>query len=358
MSEENKPLLLAVSEAPHIRAKDSITSIMWTVVIALMPAAGYSIYLFGLNALVVLLASIAAAVATEAAVQRALKRPVTALDGSAALTGLLVGMNIPPEAPLWVGVIGSIFAIVIVKQLFGGLGFNIFNPALAARAFLMASWPVHMTTRWHAFSGSNVLAEGVRNVTAIPKEAFDAITSATPLSLLKAAPILSEEYNCAIQKIQGLLVSPDMLKSLFVGNVGGVIGETSALLLLIGGIILLARRIITWHVPVAFIGTVGVLMYAYYALTGHTQAHFFSLFHVLSGGLFLGAFFMATDVVTSPVTGKGLLLFGFGCGLITCVIRIWGGYPEGVSYSILIMNALVPLIDRFIKPKVFGVGKK
>ncbi|MFC1670627.1 RnfABCDGE type electron transport complex subunit D [Spirochaetota bacterium] len=357
MAEEKKPSLLAISVAPHFKSRDSIKLIMWMVVISLMPSTVYSVYIFGIKALILIAVAIVSAVISEALFQLAMKKAVTALDGSAVITGLLVAMNVPPEAPFWIVIVGSVFAVIIVKQLFGGLGFNIFNPALAARAFLMASWPVHMTTRWFKFSDGNVLSQGVKNITSVSDTAFSAITQATPLGLLKEGPKIIEEYGIGIDKIHDLLFSTKMLKSLFIGNVGGVIGETSALLLLIGGIFLLIRKIITWHIPVSFIGTVAVLMFLYYFVTGQPQPHVFTLFHLLSGGLFLGAFFMATDMVTSPVTNKGMILFGFGCGLITFVIRIWGGYPEGVSYSILLMNAFVPLIDRFIKPKVFGVRK-
>jgi Na+-translocating ferredoxin:NAD+ oxidoreductase subunit D len=293
-------------------------------------------------------------VIAEAGTRLIQKKPVTVHDGSAVITGLLVAMNVPPEAPVWMTAIGSFFAIIIVKQLFGGLGFNIFNPALAARAFMMASWPVHMTTRWHVFSGVNVLASGITNSTSMPTQAFDAITQATPLALLKEGPRILQEYNVGIDKLHDILFSPAMLKSLFIGNIGGVIGETSALMILIGALFLLYKRIITWHIPFSYIGTVGLLAMIYYSVNGYQNVHLIVLFHLLSGGLMLGAFFMATDMVTSPVSGSGMIIFGIGCGLLTFIIRIWGGYPEGVSYSILIMNAVVPLLDRFTKPKVFG----
>lgn len=354
MADQEKKKLLAVSNAPHIRENDSIKKIMWTVVIALLPALIYSVYLFGMKALLLLVTGAVTAVVAEALMQLALKKPVTALDGSAVITGILVAMNVPPGAPLWMVGIGSAFAVIIVKQLFGGLGFNIFNPALAARAFMLASWPVHMTTGWHSFRGSNVLVKGVENSLNLPAGVFDSLTHATPLTVLKEGSRLLQDYNITFDQFHSFLFSPEMIKSQFMGSIGGCVGETSGALLLLGGIILLARKVITWHIPVSYIGTVGVLALVYYSLAGYPAPQMVALSHVLTGGLFLGAFFMATDMVTSPVTGRGMILFGMGCGAITFVIRIWGGYPEGVSYSILLMNAVVPLIDRFMKPKVFG----
>jgi Na+-translocating ferredoxin:NAD+ oxidoreductase subunit D len=218
----------------------------------------------------------------------------------------------------------------------------------------MASWPVHMTTGWHRFSPVNSLSGSIANIYGIPQQAFDAMTQATPLTLVREGPRVLQDFGVGVDALHRVLYSPELLKSLFLGNIGGVIGETSALLLLVGGVVLLVRRVITWHIPVSFIGTVAAVYFIFYTATGFEQAGAATLFQVLSGGLFLGAFFMATDMVTSPVTGAGMLMFGAGCGLITFVIRTWGGYPEGVSYSILIMNALVPLIDRYVKPKVFG----
>lgn len=357
MSENNKSGLLRISNAPHIKTKDTVTSIMWTVVIALLPATIYSIWLFGLKAFIVIAAGILAAVFAETIFQKIMKQDITIKDGSAVLTGLLIAMNVPPTAPIWMVVLGSFFGVIIVKQLFGGLGFNVFNPALAARAFLMASWPVYMTTGWYKFSDSNVLSSTLVNSTNIPQKAFDALSSATPLGLLKEGPKILADYNLSLDSLNDILFSSTMLKSLFIGNVGGVIGETSVLFILLGGIFLIYKRIITWHIPVAYIGTVAVMMLFYYTVNGHSTPLVASLFHVLSAGLFLGAFFMATDMVTSPVTAKGMIIFGIGAGLLTFVIRIWGGYPEGVSYSILLMNAVTPLIDRYNKPKVFGTLK-
>lgn len=355
MAEENKKSLLRVSVAPHINSGETISRIMWTVVIAMLPAMIYSVYIFGIRALLILLTGAVSAAAGEALVQYALKKKITVSDGSAVITGLLLAMNVPSSAPLWMVAIGSVFAVVIVKQLFGGLGFNIFNPALAARAFLLASWPVHMTTGWHVFGNGKILSESAANTMNFPEAAFDAITGATPLTALKEGSKILSEYSISMDQFCSFLFSPDMILERFTGSIGGCIGETSGLLILAGGLILIFRKVITWHIPAAFIGTVGILAFIYYAALGYPAPGMIALSHILSGGLFLGAFFMATDMVTSPVTWKGMLLFGAGCGLITFVIRIWGGYPEGVSYAILLMNAAVPLIDRFTKPKVFGM---
>ncbi len=358
MTEQTNIKLLKISNAPHTESKDTISSIMWTVFIALMPAAVYAVMNYGIKALTVMVAGVVAAIIAEALTQKAFKQDITIKDGSAAVTGLLVAMNVPPNSPVWMTVLGSVFAIFIVKQLFGGLGFNIFNPALAARAFLMASWPVEMTTTWFKYGEKNVIANGITNTFGYSKAAFDTFTGATPLGLLKEGSKMVTDFNIDPTKLNDMLYSPQMIKSMFMGNVGGVIGETSALLLLIGALFLLIRKVITWHTPVAYLGTVAALSALYYGLTGHPAGATATLFHIISGGLFLGAFFMATDMVTSPVSAKGMIIFGIGCGVLTFVIRLWGGYPEGVSYSILLMNAAVPLIDRLIKPKLFGSQKK
>jgi Na+-translocating ferredoxin:NAD+ oxidoreductase subunit D len=356
-AQEKKADLLIGSNAPHIRSGESIPKIMWSVVIALSPALAFSVYLFGIHALMLVGVCVCSAVIAEAIIQLALRKRITALDGSAVITGLLLAMNLPPLAPWWVAVFGSFFAIIIVKQLFGGLGSNIFNPALAARAFLMASWPVHMTMDWFHKEEMSALSAVLKTSSTFPPAVFDALTQATPLSLLKEGPKIMAENNIAVSRLYEIVLSPAMLKSLLVWNTLGCIGETSALLLLVGAIFLFVRKIISWHVPVSFVGTVAAAAAAYYSLTGFSDPLLMTLVHVLSGGLVLGAFFMATDTATSPVSGKGMILFGIGCGLITFVIRIWGRYPDGVCYAILIMNAFVPLIDRFTKPKIFGAVK-
>lgn len=353
---DNKRLLenLVLSHAPHIKDKQSVPYVMWMVVLALLPASFYSCYLYGWYAAIVIAVAILSAVASEAAMQYLLKRPITIQDGSAVITGLLLAMNLPPLVPLWIPAIGSAFAIIIVKQLFGGLGYNIFNPALAARAFLLASWPVEMTTFWHRFNGEYVIAQSPVFHPEMPQQLVDSVSGATPLSALKQAPKVLQELSLQFQPLYDFLFSFDMLKSLFIGNVGGCIGETSALFLLIGAAFLLWKRIITWHIPFAYIATVAAIMGVYYYFQGIPNIHFAVLFHVFSGGLILGAFFMATDMVTSPVTNNGMIIFGIGCGILTSVIRLWGGYPEGVLYSIVLMNCVTPLIDNFTKPRVFG----
>ncbi|TAL33254.1 MAG: RnfABCDGE type electron transport complex subunit D [Spirochaetes bacterium] len=357
MAEEKQTISPALSGAPHIRSDQSVAFIMWVVVLALAPAAAYSVFLFGTHALLVMLCSVGAAVAAEAAYRYALRKNFASLDGSAAITGLLLAMCMPPQAPVWLAVTGSVFAVIVAKQVFGGLGFNIFNPALAGRVFLLGVWPVYMTASWHSFGDGNVLADGVMNAAGLSGEAFDAITMATPLAALKEMPGVFTGMNVPLDGLYATLFSNDMLLSQFLGNTGGCIGETSAVLLLAGGLFLLYKRIITWHIPFAFIATVAAFMGIYFAAGAFPYVGRAVLYHLLSGGLFLGAIFMATDTVTSPITAKGKVLMGIGCGVITCVIRLWSGFPEGVSFSILAMNALVPLIDRYTRPRVFGTSK-
>lgn len=352
--EEKSTPTLVLSNPPHFQANQSVPKIMWLVVCAMLPACIYSIHLYGIKAGLLLLTGLVAGICAEALFQLLMKKPITIRDGSAAITGLLVAMNVPPDAPGWMVAIGSVFAVIIVKQLFGGLGFNIFNPALAARAFMLASWPVEMTTRWHKFEGTNVFSNTIDKAGCLSKEALDVVTGATPLGVIKDAPAALTDMGVSLDCFYNFIFSNINIKSLFIGNIGGVIGETSALLLLLGGLFLLVKKIITWHIPVSYIGTVAACTLLYYTLNDFAFPETAVLYHVLSGGLFLGAFFMATDMVTSPITGKGMIIFGVGCGIITSVIRLWGGYPEGVSYSILLMNAAVPLIDKFTKPKLFG----
>lgn len=310
-----------VSIAPHIKDRVSTKAIMWAVTASLVPAGLAGIFIFGLNSLFVIAVSILSAVAAEAVILRTRKMDMAALyDGSAVLTGLLLAYNLPPGSPLWMPLAGSAFAIVIGKQVFGGLGHNIFNPALAGRAFLMISWPVYMTT-WQG-----------------PRWRMDAVTGATPLGLYKHSGfgLLSEISNM----------------DLFLGNRGGCIGEVCVIALLAGAAFLLIKRYITWHIPVTYIATVAVMSSIFKARDAIFSGGV--LFFVLSGGLVLGAFFMATDYVTSPLSSRGKILFGLGCGLLTFLIRRFSGYPEGVSYAILMMNAATPLIDRYTFPKWFG----
>ena len=308
-----------VSGTPHVRSKESIQSIMRDVIIALVPATAAGIYYFGMNALVLVIAAIVSAVAFEALCQKVMKKPVTVSDLSAVVTGLLLAMNLPAAAPVWVAIVGSAFAIIFGKQLFGGLGQNFINPALAGRAFLLASYPTEMTT-WSVPNGLEVA---------------DAATYATPLAQLKAGAL---DAN---------------LVDLMLGKCGGTIGETCAIALIIGGVYLLYKHVISWKIPVIYIATVAIL----FAVVGR-QGVRLPLQEIMAGGVMLGGIFMATDYASSPVTPKGQIIFAVGAGLITYLIRTFGGYPEGVSYSILIMNCCVPLIERFTEPTIFGALPK
>ncbi|NLG37999.1 MAG: RnfABCDGE type electron transport complex subunit D [Clostridiales bacterium] len=310
---------LHVSSSPHVFTPVSSRNLMLEVLVALTPAAVAGIVFFGPRAILLICLSAATAVLTEYILQRMARRPITVGDYSAAVTGVLLALNLPPTAPWWMPVIGSAFAIAIVKQAFGGLGFNFMNPALAARALLVASWPMRMT--------------GDAFVSPTFWGAVDAVSGATPLALIKA----------------GQASELPRLLDLFLGSTGGCIGETSALALIAGGLYLILRRVISWRIPVTYIGTVFVMT----LLMGGFDATL-SLYHVLGGGLMLGAFFMATDYVTSPMTALGQVIMGVGCGVMTSLIRLLGGYPEGVSYSILLFNVATPLIERFTRPKVFG----
>ncbi len=319
-----------ISASPHIRDDETISHIMWQVNAALLPAALFAIWWFGFPALINMLVGAVFAVGAEYAWQRALKRPVTAFDGSACITGLLLAMSMSPLLPPYMVAIGSVLAIVVAKQSMGGLGFNIFNPAHIGRAALMVSWPVAMTT----WSKMQDMSAGV-----------DAMTSATPLNILKL-----QGYDALVNTFGG---QATMYWHMFVGTRNGSLGETSTVLLLIGGLYLIVKGYVNWIVPAVMIATVGVLTFVF------GPAGLFTgdpLFHMMAGGLMLGAFFMATDMVTIPMTVKGQIIFAVGAGAITVLIRLIGGYPEGVCYSILLMNAVTPLIDRFTKPRIFGAG--
>jgi len=318
---------MLIKSSPHIRSHEDLNRVMYDVVIALLPACGVSVWFFGWKSLVVLvLASVSALVFEAISLRIAGKDRIreTVFDGSALITGILVAMNIPVTSPWWMVVTGSFVAIVIAKQVFGGLGYNVFNPALVARVFLLISFPVQMT-RWIQptyFTG-------------------EAITAATPLGMLKT------EGLGAMQQAYSHM-------DLLVGSIGGSMGEMSALALLLGALFLLARGVISWEIPVSVLGTLAVFTGIFWVVNPQVYAD--PLFHVLSGGAILGACFMATDMVTSPLTRKGMLIFGFGIGLLTGIIRLFGGYPEGISFAILIMNAVVPLIDRVTAPRKFGSG--
>ena len=315
-----------VSVSPHLHKDESISKIMWMVILSLIPVGAAGVFIFGLKTLGVIILSIVCALVTELFLQVLTKRKVTVLDGSAFLTGLLLAYNLPAHVPFWIPIIGSFFAIAIGKQVFGGLGQNIFNPALVGRVFLVASWPKYMTIFTKPLTPPLCTGAGLN---------YDAVTSATPLALLKEGKIL--------ENVSYL--------DLFLGKRGGCIGEVCILALLLGAAFLLLKGYISWHIPITYILTVGVFTYIF-----GPQGLFSGdwLFHILSGGLILGAFFMATDYVTSPLTYKGQIIFGLGCGLLTAIIRLWGGYPEGVSYAILMMNGASPIIDRYTKNRIYG----
>lgn len=316
-----------VSSSPHIRSDETVRQIMLDVVIALLPALVVSIFVFGWRALILTVVSVCACIFFEWLYGVLLRRPNTTGDCSAVVSGMLLAFNVPVTAPLWLIIVGAAFAMVIVKGLFGGIGKNFMNPVLSARAFLF-SWPVIMTS-W------------VKIRTALPLFAtpVDVVTSATPLAALKAGTL------------------PDFsVFELALGMHGGSLGETSAFALAAGGLYLLYRRVISLHIPIAYLGTVAALTFLF--PRGGLPAGDFMVAHLLSGGLVLGAIFMATDYTTSPLTRKGQVIFGIGCGVLTVVIRYFGSYPEGVSYSILLMNACVPLIERATEPKSLGMIKE
>ena len=316
-----------VSSSPHIHDGQTTSGIMRLVIFALLPAALFSVYIFGISSLRVIIISICSALVFELLSLRIMKRPVNVRDGSAVLTGLLLALNLPPGSPWWLVVTGTFFAIVVAKQFFGGLGYNLFNPALIGRVVLLISFPVQMT-RWIAPS----------------KWGADAVTTATPLGRIA-------ESLEALGHIEMGFGREEIIK-LLIGYKGGCLGEISIILLLAGGLFLIAKKVISWHIPVTFIGSVWVVTGIFHLID---PAHYANpVFHLLTGGLFLGAIFMATDYVTSPMTPLGKIIFGVGCGVITVLIRLFGVYPEGVSFAILLMNAATPLIDRYTKQKVFG----
>ena len=320
-----------LTPSPHIKADESVRDLMVSVIIALIPTTAVGIYFFGIPALATVFIATGTSIFFEFIYQRLTKKENTISDGSAVLTGLLLGLNLPSIFPWWGTVIGSLVAIILVKHLFGGIGYNVFNPALTARVFLLISWPIQMTT----FPKPSPIFSGV-----------DAVTEATPLTAVKTIQ-LSHDLTKTIDSATNI-----NWLDLFIGNRGGSIGEVSIIALLIGGIYLIYKRTISWHIPLSYILTTGFFT---------TVAHFENptttaspVFHLLNGGLFLGAFFMATDYVTSPITKKGMIIFGIGCGFLTVVIRQHGSYPEGVSFAILLMNMIAPLIDKYVRQRRFG----
>ena len=321
---------LTVSLSPHVHSGDSVSKNMYGVLIALVPALLCSFVYFGIGAILVTLVSVASCVFFEWAINKyMLKRTDTSvLDGSAILTGVLLAFNLPSNLPLWIVMVGALFAIGVVKMTFGGLGCNLFNPALAGRAFLLISFPVQMTT-WPK------PLQGFFNV--------DAETAAAPLALMKQA--IKDGNTDAIEKI------PNSLLDMFTGQTGGSMGEVCEIALLLGLFYMLYKKIITWHIPVSILATVFIFAGALHLAKPEYPSPFMDL---VSGGLMLGAIFMATDYVTSPMSKKGQLVYGVAIGFLTVVIRTWGAYPEGMSFAILIMNAFVPLINNYSKPKRFG----
>jgi len=324
--------LFTVSPSPHVSTTQSVKKLMYGVVLSLVPAFLVSVYLFGTGALVVTLVSIVSCVLFESAIKKyILKTEVRISDGSAIVTGILLAFNLPSNLPWWMIVIGALFAIGVGKMTYGGLGNNPFNPALVGRVFLLISFPVQMTS-WPLPLTSRF-------------QYTDAVTGATPLGILKEAVRNGETVPEVIKQL------PDHMQ-LFLGQMGGSLGEVSAVALLLGFAWLLYKKIITWHIPVFTVGTVFIFTGILWLIDPSKNAS--PLFHILTGGILLGAIYMATDLVTSPMTKPGIILFAIGIGIITVVIRVFGAYPEGVSFAILIMNAFVPLINKYIKPARFG----
>ena len=323
---------LVVSGSPHLHSADSVNRRMWGVVIALMPAVAYSVYLFGLGALVVLLTSVLGCVITEYLMQRyMLGGKTTITNGSAVITGLLLAMNLPSNIPIWIILIGCVVAIGLGKYAFGGLGQNIFNPAILGRVFLLISFPQQMTS-WPL----PLVNRG---------EYLDATTGATYLGQMKMEAMSTADSSTGASAVNEIATESLTWIDALIGNMGGSLGEMSAIALIIGGVFMLLRGIISWHIPVSIIGT--VMLFAWGAGVDPVMS-------VLSGGVMLGAIFMATDYVTSPMTRRGMVMYGIMIGIITMIIRLWGAYPEGVSFAILIMNGFTPLINKFVRPRKFG----
>lgn len=324
--------LLNVSQSPHIHGNESTQKLMLNVVIALLPALFTSVFYFGLGAIIVTLTSVASCLLFEYLIQKfILKKPLSITDGSALVTGLLLAFNLPSNIPVFIVIIGSFVSIGVAKMTFGGLGNNPFNPALVGRVFMLISFPVQMTS-WPVPKG---LGTGYT----------DAVTGATPLAIIKEGLKNGEPLS----KLMDEIPTPAQM---FLGNMGGSMGEIAAAALLIGFIYLLATKVITWHIPVSIAGTIVLFTAILWLVNPEKNAD--PMFHILAGGVLLGAIFMATDYVTSPMVPKAMIIYGCGIGIITVVIRVYGAYPEGVSFAILIMNAFVPLMNAYIKPKRFG----
>ncbi len=333
MNKQNNKFL-TMTASPHIKSPVKTTHLMFDVILALIPALVWSVYVFGFRALTISVISVVSAVIFEYLYRKIMRKSNTVSDLSAALTGLLLAFCLPVSVPLWLPVVGTFFAIVIVKQLYGGIGKNIVNPALAARVFLFIAYPAELTS-FTLTSGQKLPALAMD----VSQFSQDIAAGATPLMKLK----------------DGIMPTDDMV-SVLIGNVPGTIGEISATLLVLTGIYLIIKKVITWHIPVSMLATVAVITYAF--PVGNVARADFMIYELISGGLILGAFFMATDYVTSPATKTGRVLYGVGCGLLTVFIRYFGGYPEGVSFAILIMNLFVWYLDKATKPVHFGGVKK
>ncbi|MCQ4574370.1 MAG: RnfABCDGE type electron transport complex subunit D [Candidatus Brocadiales bacterium] len=335
MAETPERIGLIVSSSPHIRGPEDIPRVMWTVIAALIPAGLVGVYVFGYYALATIFLCVASTLATEAACQKLRGRPVTITDGSAVITGILLAYVLPPSVAWYIPVVGGVFAIAVVKHTFGGLGNNIWNPALAARAFLQLAYPAAINSDWRSLENAGVL----QNITLTDEngQLIGAVTRATPLFKESGW----EQYD---------------YMSMLIGNIPGCIGETSAVALMLGGFYLIYRGYVDWRIPLGFIGTVFILTQV---MPSSIEAPWANdpFYHVLAGGLMLGAFFMATDMVTTPLTKRGMAIFGIGCGVLTVLIRFYAAYPEGVCYAILLMNTVTPLIDRYTQPRLMGVGK-
>lgn len=328
---EKKPFL-TMTASPHTKSPVTTTTIMGDVLIALLPALLWSAYIFGLRAIVITAISVISCIIFESLYAFIMKRKVPVGDLSAAVTGVLLAMSLPVSVPLWLPVMGSFFAIVIVKQLYGGIGKNIVNPALAARAFLFIAFPTELTTFTPAYIHLPAFKINVNTI------AQDAVSGATPLVSLKNG-----------------VIPYDDITNTFLGSISGTIGEISASLLILGGLYLLFKKVITWHIPISYILTVALISFIF--PMGNLSGSSFMLYQLFSGGLILGAIFMATDYTTSPVTTNGRIIYGIGCGLITVFIRYFGGYPEGVSFAILIMNLFCLALDKATMPRPFGGAK-
>jgi len=323
--------LLTVSGSPHVHGDQSLKKIMWGVVIAMIPAMLVSFWYFGLPAIIITLTAVISCLVFEYLIQKfLLKQQPSVTDGSAVITGILLAFNVPSSLPLWQMVIGALVAIGIAKMSYGGLGKNPFNPALVGRVFLLISFPVDMTN-WP-------LAKPVWTL-------VDAVSGPTSLGILKEGLAKGETVSQLTSQLPSL-------QDMFTGGIGGSLGEVSAAALIIGGLYMIFRKIISWHIPVSYIATVAVFTAIMWKI--NPEHYINPIFHLMAGGLMLGAIFMATDMVTSPMTYQGMLIYGIGCGVLTVLIRLWGSYPEGVSFAILIMNAVTPLINKGFKPKRFG----